>query len=446
MENQHKNSFHIEPAKGLLNDPNGLIQFKGMYYFFHQWNRFETNHNYKEWGLFTSKDLVKWESQGSAILPDLEDDKGGIYSGSAIEKDGKMYLFYTGNSKKHGKRKSYQKIAYSEDGRTFIKKDQVIETPIGYTEHHRDPKVWEKNGVWWMIVGAQTQTNGGAITLFESSDLVNWQFNGEFYSDEKLDQMCECPDVFSLSDDVDILMVCPQKRTSIEETDLSLSSYAGYLVGKIDYLQKKFIEKEELRKLDHGFDFYAPQTFKDDKDRLIMIAWMSRMDDEEEANCPTLIDGYLHCLTMPRELKWKNNHLYQVPLEEYQVLRKDQQEFKNKSHLIKNQNSAYEMIIEFNESSSDFSLSLNSEMNAINYSDGFLEISRINWVSGKSEAKRIELSSLFKLQIFNDTSAMEVFINDGEYVFSMRTFSNNLKRDVYYQNLSHNGSVMFYNY
>ncbi len=25
-----------------------------------------------------------------------------------------------------------------------------------------------------------------------------------------------------------------------------------------------------------------------------MIAWMSRMDDEEEANCPTLIDGYLH--------------------------------------------------------------------------------------------------------------------------------------------------------
>ncbi|OYN39656.1 hypothetical protein BTN40_26670, partial [Escherichia coli] len=75
---------------------------------------------------------------------------------------------------------------------------------------------------------------------------------GEFYSDEKLDQMCECPDVFSLSDDVDILMVCPQKRTSIEETDLSLSSYAGYLVGKIDYLQKKFIEKEELRKLDHG--------------------------------------------------------------------------------------------------------------------------------------------------------------------------------------------------
>ncbi len=120
---------------------------------------------------------------------------------------------------------------------------------------------------------------------------------------------------------------------------------------------------------------------------------------------------------MPRELKWKNNHLYQVPLEEYQVLRKDQQEFKNKSHLIKNQNSAYEMIIEFNESSSDFSLSLNSEMNAINYSDGFLEISRINWVSGKSEAKRIELSSLFKLQIFNDTSAMEVFINDGEYVF-----------------------------
>ena len=79
----YRNYFHIEPEKGLLNDPNGLIQFRGRYYFFHQWNRFATNHDYKEWGLFTSVDLLNWDNQGSAILPDSEDDKDGIYSGSA---------------------------------------------------------------------------------------------------------------------------------------------------------------------------------------------------------------------------------------------------------------------------------------------------------------------------------------------------------------------------
>ncbi|MGM0219385.1 glycoside hydrolase family 32 protein [Enterococcus sp. AZ126] len=446
MENKYRNSFHIEPAKGLLNDPNGLIQFQGKYYFFHQWNRFETNHSYKEWGLFISKDLVTWENPGSAILPDLASDKDGVYSGSAVEKDGVMYLFYTGNSKKYGKRKSYQKIAYSEDGKTFIKKEQAIETPVGFTEHHRDPKVWEKNGKWWMIVGAQSEENIGAITLFESSNLSNWQFQGEFYSDQSLDQMCECPDVFSLSHDVDILTLCPQKRTPIEDTDLSLSSYAGYLVGKVDYEQKKFVVKEEIQKLDYGFDFYAAQTFEDDKGRRILTAWMSRMEEEEEACCPTVTDGYIHCLTMPRELKWKNDCLYQLPLEEYQVLRKEKREYKNCCHLIKNQNNTYEIMIDFTEWINHFSITLNSDMNSINYTNGRLEISRINWVSGECESKEIEISSLFKLQIFNDNSTMEIFINDGEYVFSMRTFSNHFNRDAYYQNLGHNGSVMFYNY
>lgn len=53
-----RQKFHLEPNVGLLNDPNGLIQYKGIYYVFFQWNRFEKNHTYKEWGLFTSKNLT----------------------------------------------------------------------------------------------------------------------------------------------------------------------------------------------------------------------------------------------------------------------------------------------------------------------------------------------------------------------------------------------------
>lgn len=62
-----RQKFHLEPNVGLLNDPNGLIQYKGIYYVFFQWNRFEKNHTYKEWGLFTSKNL---KLHGSlAIIP-----------------------------------------------------------------------------------------------------------------------------------------------------------------------------------------------------------------------------------------------------------------------------------------------------------------------------------------------------------------------------------------
>ena len=55
-----RQKYHLEPDRGLLNDPNGLVFYKDMYHVFFQWNRFEKNHSYKEWGHFTSKDLLHW--------------------------------------------------------------------------------------------------------------------------------------------------------------------------------------------------------------------------------------------------------------------------------------------------------------------------------------------------------------------------------------------------
>ncbi|KAF1299430.1 sucrase [Enterococcus sp. JM4C] len=448
MKSAYKNLFHIEPAVGLLNDPNGLIQFKGKYYFFHQWNRFETTHDYKEWGLFTSSDLLDWQAHGSAVLPDQVNDKDGIYSGSAVEKDGQLYLFYTGNSKEEDQRKSRQRIAYSKDGRTFIKSDTVIETPLGLTEHHRDPKVWAHDGKWWMIVGAQTENNEGAISLFESGNLIDWTYQGLFFTDPLLEQMCECPDTFHLAEGVDLLLVCPQKRTPVTEDDLALGSYSGYLVGKIDYQNKKFLPKEaqSLQLLDQGFDFYAPQSFIDEKGRRILVAWMSRMTDEEEQQCPTIEEGYVHCLTLPRELKWQENRLYQVPLEEYQQLRKKQAAYHQQSAVIKNSQPIYELLVKFDNQTAPFTLTFNAGGNQLRYQEGQLEISRINWVSGENEMKKFAIDQLTSLQIFNDGSAVEVFINEGQYVFSMRNFCNYSTRDITYENLGHNGSIMFYTY
>lgn len=447
MGNQYKNYFHIEPSKGLLNDPNGLIHFQGSYYFFHQWNRFGNNHDYKEWGLFTSKDLVEWTNRQTAILPDRYDDKDGIYSGNAIEKDGKMYLFYTGNTKVNGIRKSYQKIAVSEDGKTFVKEENKIETPMGLTEHHRDPKVWFKDDTWWMIVGAQTTENIGAITLFQSYDLLKWEYQGLLYEDPQLDQMCECPDFFSLNGEIDILNVCPQKRTSnSNEIDLPISSYAGYMVGKMDYQEKTFIAETEIKLLDEGFDFYAPQTFLDSHNRRIMVGWMSRMSEEEEKKCPTIQYGYIHCLTMPRELKWMNDQLYQLPLKEYEKLRKNEKQFVEKSALIPNRSKAFELIVDFNGDTKDFSLLLNSKCNLINYYNGELVVGRINWVTNEIETKSIKVKKLTKLQIFCDNSTLEIFVNGGQHVFSMRYFCDEPNRDIEYKFLNPEGNIKFYSY
>lgn len=433
MDNPYKMSYHIEPAQGLLNDPNGFVQFKDTYYFFHQWNRFRLDHSYKEWGLFTSKDMIHWESQGTAVVPDREEDQHGIHSGSGIEYDGRMYLFYTGSNKDHGIRKSCQCIAVSDDGRVFIKQKEIIRTPEGFTEHFRDPKVWRGSRNWWMLVGGQKQDLTGAVVLYSSRDLIHWSYEQVLY-DRDLDNMCECPDLYSLDGKTDILTCCPQKRTVIRDASgdrEELTSYAAYISGVFDEEHKSFTPNQPQKLFDYGFDFYSPQSFLDNKGRRIMAGWMSRMDDDQEAGCPTRAYGYLHCLTLPRVLTWENNMLYQRPVEETAQLRRSSQSYTQEKGSFDAENGQFELFLRRKALGSPFVLSLRNGVVCITYAPQTqsLLVQRKNWVDGKPETRQLVLPKLFQLQIFSDNSSMEIFVNDGAAVFSMRYFTgaDNLK-------------------
>ena len=81
-------------------------------------------------------------------------------------------------------------------------------------------------------------------------------------------------------------------------------------------------EEKAFREWDHGFDFYAPQTFQDGKGRRILIGWMGMPDADEEYVNPTAeSEGWQHCLTVPREVTYKNGMIYQYPVEELNGLR-----------------------------------------------------------------------------------------------------------------------------
>src|SRR5699024_9132331 len=62
---------------------------------------------------------------------------------------------------------------------------------------------------------------------------------------------------------------------------------------------------------------------KDHKGRTIMIGWMGMADEEEKLH-PTIDEGWIHSLTMARELVLDNGELYQRPLEEMKKLRKEE--------------------------------------------------------------------------------------------------------------------------
>ena len=116
---QKRFSYHFEPRKGWMNDPNGLIEFQGQYHAFFQHNPYEPKWGPMHWGHAVSKDLIHWQELPIALEPkEWYENDGGCFSGSAIEKDGKLYLFYTSVSKDLGQTQS---VAISEDGIHFEK-------------------------------------------------------------------------------------------------------------------------------------------------------------------------------------------------------------------------------------------------------------------------------------------------------------------------------------
>ncbi|CYV19812.1 beta-fructofuranosidase [Streptococcus suis] len=417
MENLYKNYFHLEAPRGLLNDPNGLTYFQGTYYVFHQWNRFDLHHGYKEWGLFTSKDLIDWQHQGSALLPDSDKDVSGVYSGSALVIEDKLHIFYTGNSKIDGKRRSLQCQAISADGKTFQKINSPITTPEVFTEHHRDPKIWTDTNGYHMIVGSQMKNGQGAIAYYQSTDGREWSYRGIFYTSENLEQMAECPDYFEL-DGQSILLVCPQKRDLEKDTDLS--SYSAYYMGNLQ--KNEFCPQTDIQAVDDGFDFYAPQTFLDPKGRRLMWAWMSRMNSKEEEACPTRKFGYLHCLTMPRELKVIDGKLYQLPLQEILESRKRIESLETTHYLSKDLAAQSVIEMTWDESPLNLELALFDQQVTLEYKNQELILSRKSWSDGHVQSKKVPLKELKALQIFIDSSAMELFINQGEKVMSLRYF------------------------
>ncbi len=99
-----RQTFHIQPPVGLLNDPNGLVEHDGTYHLCYQWHPFEAAHGLKFWAHLTSTDLVHWVEQPPALTPSSACDMHGCYSGSGIVHDGCRALRVHGQRVQPGRR------------------------------------------------------------------------------------------------------------------------------------------------------------------------------------------------------------------------------------------------------------------------------------------------------------------------------------------------------
>lgn len=436
INKQFRLKYHLMGECGWINDPNGLIQYNGDYHAFFQYNPYDSEWGNIHWGHAISKDLIKWRHMPIALGPDSPYDQDGCFSGSAIEKDGKLFLVYTGNvfigPDKKKDYKQTQCLAISEDGVVFHKysKNPIIGSdliPIGSsTSDFRDPRVFKKGDKYFIIIGTNDGHYRGQVLLYESGDMFEWKYKGVLAKgDELMGSNWECPDLFEIGNQ-DILIVSPENCNIVNGFENSNSSV--YMTGKFKP-DKSVFDIYDTHLIDCGFDFYAPQTFKDDKQRRIIMGWMHTW------NIPTPTQTEKHnwagAMTFPREIKFVDNKFLFNPVDEIKNYRCNRYYLSdakiNGEKVLESFGDCYELQVVINANdSAEFGLKLRTgfdEETVLSYKrDGRLFIfDREKSGSGPGGIRKtaIELiDNRLYLRILVDTCSVEVFVNNGEKVMT----------------------------
>lgn len=324
--------LHPRPAKGWLNDPNGIHYAYGRWQVFFQYNPHSARHASITWGQISSTDLLRWEQEGVALEPQPgTPDEYGCWSGVAVIDDGVPTLVYSGVADMWG-HSDVMLARPAADGGGWVKAERVA-APAPESRKvlaERDPFLFEFEGRRWGLIGASHAPGIGAILLYDASDLTDWHPRGLFT--HSMLPVCktvrpaniwECPQLVRVGDDW-VLIV--SLWVAAHTTDVV------YLVGSLDLDEATDAPRFTPRAsglFDGGPSYYAPQAVQTGgadggPERVLVWGWARevaaegvRGRTEEDADAV----GWSGALTFPRELVVDGDAVYTVPARELAGLR-----------------------------------------------------------------------------------------------------------------------------
>ncbi|WP_100407058.1 glycoside hydrolase family 32 protein [Bacillus solitudinis] len=458
---QYRPQFHFTPEENWMNDPNGMVYFNDEYHLFYQHHPFGTTWGPIHWGHAVSKDLIHWEHLPIALYPD---ENGAIFSGSAVvdwyntsgffdEQPGLVAIYTSADNYPDSDRpRQRQSLAYSSDnGRTWVKyKGNPVLSDVNITDY-RDPKVfWHDDSNKWVMVLA----TGQSVTIYTSPNLIDWEYASEFGNKAGSHEgVWECPDLFQLPIDDDKSYQKWAMLVSIgDNPEFKEGSRTQYFIGQFD--GTTFVndnDDDTILWLDYGRDNYAGVTWSDLPDeRRIYIGWMSNWRYANQV--PT--NEWRSAMTLPRELSLISTEegvrLVQKLVSEINKIRKETNIHKeividsNNPVCIDLNNKLMEIEIELEQINlSKFDLLIQhseTEKTIISYDvrNSSLLVDRTN--SGEisfstsfpaiQEAPLKMKNNKIKLQLFIDTSSIELFANDGEIAMTSLIFPSEIGKSL----------------
>jgi beta-fructofuranosidase len=312
----HRPRFHFQPAKNWMNDPNGLIQWKGRLHMFYQYNPASALSGRMYWGHAVSDDLLRWQELPVALSPLSEGpDAGGCWSGCAVDDGGTPTLVYT------GVHPQVVCLATGPDDLALfhqLSANPVIPGPppeLAEAAHgdFRDPYVWRAGDRWQMVIGTTLGPRGGAVLLYNSLDLVHWDYQGILHQGNPAGpepwnmNVWECPNFVEL-DGQHVLIV------SAYNPELGIA-YPVYFAGPFD---GQTFSPRVNQPLTYGSTFYAPQVVRLADGRVLMWGWLR----ERRADAALLAAGWAGAMSLPMTLsRLPDGQVRVAPAEELTSLR-----------------------------------------------------------------------------------------------------------------------------
>jgi sucrose-6-phosphate hydrolase SacC (GH32 family) len=306
MPTIYRPAFHFSPPQGWLNDPNGLVFYKGLWHLFYQHQPSQITHGPMHWGHAVSRDLASWEHWPIALHPD---ELGTIWSGSAAveERDDGTTQLVACFTQAEGARGQVQSLAFSRDeGRTWHKYEG---NPVVTSERpdFRDPKIFRHHGRWIMVV-----SGGHEAHFYASDNLFDWTLLSTFPSPQP-GWIWECPDLFEIDGQWILIVSFIVPGGSVAE-----GSRTHFWIGDFD--GERFLPRSSPQVLSFGPDDYAAVSWSDaPDDRRVIIGWASHWAYANQT--PTQHENWRGAMTLPRELSIRGGTLCQLPPREVLAVR-----------------------------------------------------------------------------------------------------------------------------
>lgn len=401
-----RQQIHFSPARGWMNDPNGLFFKDGRYHMYFQHNPFANHHNSTNvsWGHAISEDGVHFEECGDALMP--RHSRLHIASGSAVVDwhnisgmgEGTVLAAYTDlfTRQYHGREAvtsgGGQNLMYSrDDGMTFRYLDQNPVIPVPDYMEWRDPKILQIDEKTLCIAVYETFEGENCISFYKSTDCKQWEFCSRIMN------FYECPDLFRL-----------KVQNSDEYVWVVYGASGKYLIGQFENFM--FVPVSEDDYVDFGDCVYAGQTFNNypDETKRIYTAWLRdhRIDWNYKADEPDQDMGFSQSMALFTEftvIKTKNGYrMFRAPIAQIDSLRDKEYDLGN----CKKVNLPV-------PSETDFVLDRNQDARISIGSAGFFYDAQTNRIT-TSSGKECEVYSEGNLavRVFADKNSVEVYVQN----------------------------------